>query len=171
MAIVKDFRKGALSSTAINNSGKYIGRHAYWRLYSIENIFRITIHSVLLSQGPYGHDWWDFAVDEDIRKRAKRFQENYQKKPWHGNPGAHAIYYIDLKDLGEIIRANANLFYAVISDLDKWLVGIEDIRLPRNVIAHMNFPSKIDMNRIDVFHEDCLKLIENLNKQGILVIP
>jgi hypothetical protein len=76
-----------------------------------------------------------------------------------------------LKDLNEIIRANANLFDPVIPDLDKWMLGIEELRLPRNVVAHMNFPSSTDKKRIDVFYEDYLNLVTLVQSKIGLKIP
>ena len=169
MPIAQDFRLSSFNLPAVGNSGKLIGRQTYWKLYYIENIFRVLIHSVLSVQIPT--DWWVVAVDGEIQKKAVRFQDNYLKKTWHGKPGTHGIYYIDLRDLNEILRANANLFVPVIPDLDKWLIGIEELRLPRNVVAHMNFPSKTDIKRIDVFYEDCISLVTHVQTKIALKIP
>jgi len=169
MPSVFDFRISLFDPTVIGNSGKYIGRRCYWKLYAIENFFRIIIHSILSIT--ISTDWWSTVVNKTIREKAKRFQENYLRKFWHGKPGAHGIYYVDLRDLNEIIRANAILFDPVIPDLDKWMIGIEELRLPRNIIAHMNFPSKTDVKRIDVFYEDCLNLMAILKTKLDLKIP
>ncbi len=170
MPNVSDFRLLPFDPQYIARGGKYIGSKTYWKLYSIENIFRIVIHSILSVQIS-GADWWDIAVDKDIRGKAERFKNNYLKKSWHGKPGSHNIYYIDLKDLNEIIRANANLFDPVVPNLDKWMVGIEELRLPRNVVAHMNFPSDTDMKRIDVFYDDCLNLMTIVQSKISLLVP
>ncbi len=169
MASVLDFRLSKFDLNGVSKSGRFIGRQTYWKLYCIENIFRVVIHSVLTLE--ILPDWWTVAVDQDIQKKALRFQSNYLNKGWHGKPGTHGIYYIDLKDLNEIIRANANLFSPVIPDLDKWIIGIEELRLPRNVVAHMNFPTKTDMKRIDVFYDDCLYLITLVQNRIELKIP
>lgn len=169
MPAAQDFRLSQFDVSAVGKGGRFIGRQTYWKLYSIENIFRVVIHSVLSVQFP--QDWWTGAVDGIIQGKALRFQRNYLSKGWHGKPGTHGIYYVDLKDLNEIIRANANLFTPVIPDLDKWIVGIEDLRLPRNVVAHMNFPTKTDIKRIDVFYDDCQHLISVLQNKIALMIP
>ncbi len=171
MPKVTDFRQLPFDTGAITAGGKYIGRKTYWKLYAIENIFRIVIHSILSVQIPKPDNWWDVAVDDAIKQKAERFKMSYLRKTWHGKPGAHDIYYIDLKDLNEIIRANANLFDPVIPNLDHWMLGIEDLRLPRNVIAHMNFPTANDVKRIDVFYEDCLKLMSLVETKLSLLIP
>ncbi|MGH7595566.1 MAG: hypothetical protein ACREOI_04400 [bacterium] len=164
-----DFRISPFDRTSIGESGKYIGRQSYWKLYAIENFFRIIIHSILSMN--ISTDWWNAVVNKKIREKAERFQQNYVEKFWHGKPGAHGIYYIDLRDLNEIIRANAILFDLVIPDLDKWMLGIEELRLPRNVVAHMNFPSSTDKKRIDVFYEDCLTLVALVESKVELKIP
>lgn len=169
MPKVKDFRLASFDAHRLSSAGKYIGRQTYWKLYAIENIFRIIIHSVLSPEIP--GSWWDTAVDETIRKKAASFKNNYLKRAWHGKPGTHDIYYIDLKDLAEIIRVHSHLFITVIPDIDKWMVGIEDLRLPRNVVAHMNFPSENDIKRIDVFHNDCLALLAGVGSRIPLQIP
>ena len=171
MAPVKDFRLLSFDSKTLDRCGRYIGRETYRKLYTIENIFRVVINTILSVEIPLPDDWWQIAVDRDIRGKAERFQKNYLKKSWHGKPGAHGIYYIDLKDLNEILRANANLFDPVIPDLDKWMLGVEELRLPRNVVAHMNFPSKTDIKRIDVFYEDCLNLLTLVQGKITLKIP
>lgn len=169
MAALADFRLSQFDHNSVGKCGKYIGRQSYWKLYAIENFFRVVIHSVLSIQ--IRSDWWNIAVDETIRNKVERFQSNYLKKVWHGRPGTHGIYYVDLKDLNEIMRADSNLFDPVIPDLDKWIVGIEELRLPRNVIAHMNFPSKTDVKRIEVFYDDCLELVSLIQNKVELRIP
>lgn len=169
MAVARDFRLISFNRLAVDNSGKVIGRQTYWKLYFIENTFRVVIHTVLSVQ--ISNDWWTKAVDNEIQKKAIRFQNNYLKKTWHGKPGSHGIYYIDLGDINEILRANSHLFTPIIPNLDKWMIGIEELRLPRNVVAHMNFPSKTDVKRIDVFYDDCVELIELVQSKISLAIP
>jgi len=169
MAAVFDFRLSLFDISKVEKSGKLIGKQTFWKLYSIENIFRVVIHSVLSVQLP--PDWWALAVDKTTRDKAQRFQDNYLKKAWHGKPGAHHIYYIDLKDLNEIMRANSHLFKPVVPDFDKWILGIEELRLPRNVVAHMNYPSATDKARVDVFYDDCKVLVAEVQKKLALKIP
>lgn len=164
-----DFRHSSFDSEKLCRSGKYVGQRTYWKLYAIENIFRIVIHSVLSPEIPGG--WWDIAVDKTIKEKADFFKKNYLKRAWHGKPGTHDIYYIDLKDLAEIIRVHSHLFITVVPDIDKWMIGIEDLRLPRNVVAHMNFPSENDIKRIDVFYNDCLVMISGIQSKIPLLIP
>jgi len=163
MPRVIDFRKiPNPTSNNIDNSGKYIGKNNYWKLYSVENMFRVIVHSVLSVQ--ISSDWWDTATDELVRKKAKKYKEKYLIRPWYTNQGSHDIYYIDLFDLEEIMRVNLHLFDVIIEDADQWIVKIEGVRLPRNIIAHMNFPSSNDANRIDVLYNDTINLFKYIQK-------
>lgn len=165
MPRVFDFRTiPNFTNNDIDNSGKNIGKNNYWKLYSIENMFRVIIHSVLSVQ--ISSNWWDIATDEPTRNKAKRYREKYLTRPWHTNQGSHDIFYVDLFDLEEIIRANLHLFEIVIEDTDQWIVKIEGIRLPRNVIAHMNFPNNNDIKRIDVLYDDTVNLFKYIQKNS-----
>ena len=44
----------------------------------------------------------------------------------------------------EILRANSNLFLKVVPDTDEWIVTLEAIQVPRNLVGHMNFPNAFD---------------------------
>lgn len=172
MPPIRDFRILAqFDQKAVDTSGKSVGKRVYWKLYVIENLYRIIIHSILSSQ--ISQNWWCFATDSGIQSKAEGFKKKYLSRPWHTTPGPHEIYYVDLYDLNEIIRANSHLFSPVIQDIDQWIVKIESIRLPRNVVAHMNFPSQTDRQRIDTLYKDLKTLINFIQCQSsvILQIP
>lgn len=67
--------------------------------------------------------------------------------------------------------ANSNLFLPLIPDIDQWMARIEQIRLPRNVVAHMNWPSQTDRQRIDVFYNDVRSLAAHLGGTLRLSVP
>ena len=170
MAIASDFRNAVVFDlSSVRASGRDIGRNVYWKLYAIENVVRVIIHSVLSAQ--INTNWWATATDPTLQKKALGFRRKYTSRPWHTAPGNHDIYYVDLPDLNEIIRANSQLFLPVIPDIDQWMARIEQIRLPRNVVAHMNWPHATDRKRIDVFFEDLQSLAQSLGNQLKLAAP
>ncbi len=165
-----DFRSaGAFDLAGVDSSGRNVGRTVYWKLYAIENVIRVIIHSVLSMQ--IGADWWRLAVGPSLQKKAKRFRSTYTSSPWYSSPGTHAIYYIDLADLNEILRVNSNLFLPIIPDVDQWMARVEQVRLPRNVVAHMNWPKQVDRQRIDVFYSDVRSLASQLARSLQLSVP
>jgi hypothetical protein len=168
MTVGKDFRSAsAFDPGKVDESGRFLGRSAYWKLYFVENAFRVITDSVLSAQI---EDWWE-TVDLCIRQDAEKVKMDYLQNPEHSNPGNHMIYYVYLRPLGEIIRANAHIFRQVITNIDEWIVKIEQLRLPRNLVSHMNFPGKKDRDRIDAMYSECrslMKELENLQDSGIL---
>lgn len=158
MPRIYDFRSNPpFASKSLDSSGKHIGKHVYWKLYAIENAFRVIVHSVLSAQIPV-LDWWLTAVNQNIREKATGYKNRYLARPWHTAQGIHGIYYIDLLDLTEILRANRNLFSDVMPDIDQWILKIESVNLPRNIVAHMNFPDQNDRERIGVLYNDVVAL-------------
>ncbi|OGO38034.1 MAG: hypothetical protein A2Z03_04075 [Chloroflexi bacterium RBG_16_56_8] len=110
-------------------------------------------------------------MDRTIQRDSEQRQKRYLEKSPRSKSKLHGVYYVDLKDLNEIIRANANLFYPIVPDVDRWLVGVEELRLPRNVVAHMNFPNNLEIKRIDSFYNDCQKLIGQVQSKVDIRIP
>ena len=165
-----DFRKFAFKVPKVEATGKFVGGKTYWKIFAVENSFRVIIHSVLSAQ--IGSQWWNTAVDPKIQSRAQVFRQDYVRQPWHTSPGSHDIYYTHLRDLTEIIRANSHLFRPAIREVDQWIARIEQLRLPRNIVGHMNYPTRVDRKRVDVIHADTKALIRQLETTGLaLLIP
>lgn len=170
MSIVEDFRDYPFARSLVRKSGRYLGRHSYWKLYAIENFLRVMLHSILSVQ--IAVTWWDTAVDKNMKKDVERTKRAYAKKPFHTSPGKHEIYYLYLSDLNKIMVANSNLFLPVVPDIDSWIRKIEGIRIPRNLVGHMNFPNQTDRERIDKLYRELGRLVAKLDKKGFrLQIP
>jgi len=170
MPQVSDFRSYVFDRARVDAAGQSVGRRVYWRLYAIENLARVIVHSVLTAQ--VGAHWWSVAVDPKLRQRVARRMDEYANRPWHSTPGRHAIYYTFLSDLSKIIVANSHLFEPIIPDIDQWVARIEQVRLPRNIVGHMNWPSATDRQRIDVCHADLQQLVHHLTTRGVtLSVP
>lgn len=168
--MVVDFRTSSFDIAKVEASGRDVGRKVYWQLYVIENLVRIIVHSVLTAQ--LHANWWSVAVNQGIQNTAQRFKNQHAKRPWHSVPGSHDIYYVFLSDLNEIIRANKHLFQTVIPDIDQWIVEIERVRLPRNIVGHMNWPTSTDRQRISVLCADIKVLTNQISGSGMnLLIP
>lgn len=167
MSQLTDFRASArFSPKRIKKSGSGIGKTIYPRLYTVENLLRILIHSTLSAQ--LGQTWWQIAVDPRVQKKISGFQSMYARRPWHTNPGKHEIYYMDLFDLIELLRVNGHIISIIVVDIDQWVAKLESIRLPRNVVAHMNFLSAKDRSRIDTLHSDLMVLFQTIEKSKTL---
>lgn len=167
MPTAVDYRTLPFSITAIGDSGKYLGRSAYWRLYVIENLVRVLVHSVLTAQ--IGPTWWTIAVDPKTNQKIQLVKQDYAKQPHHSSPGTHNIYYLFLPDLHKIILANSHLFRPLIPDIDQWVLRLEDVRLPRNIVGHMNWLNTADEQLIDALYSDLRALIRKLPRSGMSI--
>jgi hypothetical protein len=75
-----------------------------------------------------------------------------------------------LTDLTDILRVNSHLFLPVIADTNNWIALLEAIRVPRNLVGHMNFPNAFDKAAIDAAYVKLPSLMAQLTTSGISVI-
>lgn len=165
-----DFRTRPFHMTTIGDSGRNIGSSVYWKLYAIENLLRVIIHSVLTAQiGPH---WWSLVADPKLQGNVQRIEQDYARKPRHSPPGRHYIYYVFLRDLNRIVLASINHFRPIIPDIDQWLSRLENIRLPRNIVGHMNWPNAFDRQMIDQTYLQMKTLFREFSRSGPpIIIP
>jgi hypothetical protein len=168
MPVVRDFRSASFRLDLIDRCGRYVGSKLYWKLYAVENTIRIVIHSVLTAQ--VGPSWWAIAVSPAIVLKAAKFRGSYAAKPRNAIPGASDIHLVFLSDLTEILRANSNLFLPVVPDTNHWISTLESIRVPRNLVGHMNFPNTFDKNAIDSAYSQLPSLLAHLATHSVPVL-
>lgn len=168
MAGIQDFRSFPFSRPRVESCGRYLGHHTYWKLYAVENYLRVILHSVLSAQ--IAPDWLDQSIDAPTKRRVENLKRDYLKRGIHTSPGRHDIYYLYLSDLTKIMAATRNLVIKVLPDVDSWIVKIENARIPRNLVGHMNFPDLADRHRIDTLHRELGALMLRLEFRSGLKI-
>jgi hypothetical protein len=169
MPAIRDYRQSAYDFSNVKASGQNIGRTVYWKLFAIENAVRVIIGSILHAQ--VGKDWWTIATSDDTQRKAARNKQRYASYPWFTTQGQHEIYYLDLADYNEILRDNSHLFLPIVPNVDEWIARIEQVRLPRNVVAHMNWIHATDRQRIDLVYTDVQALERHVSAQVSMHIP
>ena len=163
-----DFRTLPFDLNKVDASGKNVGGKVYWKLYAIENLIRIVVHSVLTAQ--LGPTWWSIAVDPTTQKEVERLKRSYGKKPWYSTPGKHEIYYLVLSELTKVLTTNSNQFKPTHSRHRPVDRQLEHIRVPRNIVGHMNWLTNTDRGRIDVCYADVQQLIDHLARNPQLTL-
>jgi hypothetical protein len=139
-------------------------------LYAIENLFRIIVHSVLTVQ--IHPNWWSYVISNYKDGKVQAIKQDYANQPGSTLPGSHDIYYLFLSDLTKIISDHSHLFIVFIPDINQWIIKLEQVRLPRNIVGHMNWPSVVDRSRIDKTYRDTKSLIRRFSNSGInIIIP
>jgi hypothetical protein len=78
----------------------------------------------------------------------------------------HAIYYVFLKDLADLMEKELTAFEPVFKDAAIWVARIREVRLPRNIVGHMNWPQPQDTQRIDALYRDLQKLLRLIIASG-----
>lgn len=170
MSTQLDYRTLPLKIHCVADSGKYIGKRPYWRLYVIENTFRIIIHSVLLIQ--LGPNWLSKVIDPKKYQQLQDRKRDYISQPQHSFPGNHDIYFLFLPDLSRIMLEKSHLFIPAIPDINNWVIRLESIRLPRNVVGHMNWLIPQDIQEIDTLYLDIKNLYRRLERSNLqLIVP
>jgi hypothetical protein len=170
MPIVRDFRRYLYQPARVDRCGRDVAKVGYWKLYSLENTFRVVINSVLLSQ--IGQNWWMTGVDPNTVRKAQTRRARYTARPRHANPGPHDIYLVDLFDLIDILRVNNHLFLPIIPETNQWLATLESVRFSRNLVGHMNFPNAYDRQVIDSAYQQLPSLMGRLSASNVpIVIP
>jgi len=102
--------------------------------------------------------------------KAAKFRASYSAKPKNASPGTSDIHLVFLSDLTEILRANSNLFLPVVPDTNQWISTLEAIRVPRNLVGHMNFPNTFDKNAIDSAYLQLPSLLGHLATRSVPVL-
>jgi hypothetical protein len=157
-----DYRNFNWNTALLIRYGKTLGKDHYWKVYVLENIIRVIIHSVLAIQ--VGPDWWDRVVDPRICGTAASIRNNYLTQTPSRNPGRHDIYCTYLPNLGRILFDNKGYFYPLLPEVEKVIIGLERIRLPRNLIGHMNVLTGIDKRSITNFYKLSILMAKKLER-------
>ncbi len=163
-----DFRTQNFDIANITRSGKFLGRRYYWRLHLIENAMRILLNTVLTTQ-LQTKDWFLIVADDTIRGKVNYVKNDYSSYPAHNSPGGHEIYYLFLPDLTKILTLNSHHFVTLIPAIDGWIAQLESIRLPRNLVGHMNWPNAHDLVLIEQTYLDIKRLIRHLQRAGVIM--
>lgn len=107
-------------------------------------------------------DWWVTQIPVDIRKKAEHVKTHdknsvnqYAKKP-------HPIDYVDFIDYAAIVtsKTNWNAFEEVFEDKHAVLVKFNELRPIRNAIKHSRNVSPSQMQRLQLYSNDLMDLIE-----------
>jgi hypothetical protein len=157
-----DYRNFNWNTTVLTSYGKQLGKDHYWKIYVLENTIRVIIHSVLAIQ--VGPDWWNKVVDPRIRGTAVTIRNKYLTQTPSRNPGRHDIYCTYLPNLGRILFDNKGAFYPLLPEVEKIIIGLERIRLPRNLIGHMNVLTARDKRSITNFYKLCTSTVRKLER-------
>lgn len=130
---------------------------AYAALYVLENNLRDFMERKL--RQTYGNEWWEKGIPNSIRREVeKRKLDN--RRPWHHLSVASPMALTGFPDIANIISTNwKECFEGVFRDLERVRVTLNELELPRNIIAHCNPLTEDEKSHFMVNTNTVLKMI------------
>lgn len=132
----------------------------YPYFYVFENSVRNVIQRIM--EKNYGQDWWNIKASGPMKKKADTRMAQEGRNRWHGRRGVHAIYYVDIEDLADIITTHWHDFEKIFPSQHWVKANIEIITLSRNVVAHNNPLSDDDIDSVKVRFREWTNQIKDI---------
>lgn len=144
--------------TDILDKGKEMAE-AYLYLYVVENYLRLFIEKV--AQNRFGAEFFgSLKLSTNVQKGIEVRKKEEAKNAWISIRGGSELFYLDFKDLGDIILNNWELFKPYFPD-QSWINSkISELGDCRNLVAHNSF---IDKHERDVIRVNFNSIVRQLN--------
>lgn len=130
----------------------------YKIFYILENDIRNLVEEALLDA--MGDSWWDSATPQVIRENVRRIMERETDEGLIIRSDRE-IEYTNFGELGEIIKANWQVFAGIFSSTN--IVGVQRVikklNLARGPIAHCNLLGEDEVVRLKLTVRDWYKLM------------
>lgn len=144
-------------SSEVRDNAVVMAEH-YKLFYMLENDIRRLIEDTL-SEEHKGADWWDTYAPQSAKDE---YRANLQREREAGfTPRSdNQLDYITFGQLGDIIRANWNLFGGILSNqkaLGRVMYSLNNLRGP---IAHCGILAEDEVDRLKLTVKDWFRLLE-----------
>jgi len=152
----------------IKDKGKEMSE-VYTYLYCVENSLRLFIEKNFLLK--IGNQYWSkIAIPNSVKKSIQVRKDLEGKNLWIGIRGNSELFYLDFKELSNIIISNWDLFKEYFPD-QHWLnVKIEELGNCRNLIAHNSYISALERDVIRLNYNQILKQIAIVDEKKATII-
>lgn len=130
----------------------------YLYLYCIENTIRLFIEKVCTEV--YGSAYFSkISVSPKIATEIHNRKLNAEKNKWLSVRGDSDLYYIDFKDLGELIANNWNIFERYFPGQNWIKQKVDELGNIRNIVAHNSFIGEHEKEMLRINFHTILKQI------------
>lgn len=118
-------------------------------LYVFENSARDIIARVL--EANLGADWWDKVAYSELKREVKRRRTQEGEEAWHSKRADNPLAYLDLGHLSDLVgKPTVWPYFQEIFPRDNWFSAVvDDLKVSRRVIAHMNPLSEDDIKQVE----------------------
>lgn len=129
---------------------------AYVILYCLENLLRDFIDKTLTKY--IGEDFENkIFISNDVKKNAKSRKNDESKKAWLPLRGDKLVFYLDFKDLGDVIANNWESFKTLFPN-QPWIKSkIDELYDIRNLVAHNSLLNDTAFKALEVDYEQIVQ--------------
>lgn len=129
---------------------------AYVILYCLENLLRDFIDNTLTKY--IGEDFENkIFISNDVKKNVKSRKNDESKKVWLPLRGDKLVYYLDFKDLGDVIANNWESFKTLFPN-QPWIKSkIDELYDIRNLVAHNSLLNDTAFKALEVDYEQIVQ--------------
>ena len=141
----------------IKSKGKEMSE-VYSYLYCIENTLRIFIQKI--GKEKYGQEFFDsLSISSSVRKKIEQRKLEEEKNQWICVRGDSDLYYLDFKELGDIIINNWNDFKTYFPDQSFVTSKINELGRCRNLVAHNSMITESEKDLLRLYYNQFLSQI------------
>ena len=131
----------------------------YIYLYCIENSLRAFIEKI--AKENYGDDYLkNLNINTDMIKKIENRKKSKEKIKWLSVRGDSIIFYLDLDDLGKIIRNNWDIFKPYFESQEWIVTNINEIAECRNPVAHHSY---LEEHERDIIRTNFIKILRQIS--------
>lgn len=132
----------------------------YTYLYCVENSLRAFIEKIATQN--YGDDYMEnLKLNTDMKKKIENRKKSKEKIKWLGVRGDSDIFYLDLDDLGAIIRNNWDIFEQYFESQEWIVTNINEIAECRHPVAHNSYLKGYER---DVIRINFVKIMKQISE-------
>lgn len=140
---------------------KYKGKEmseVYSYLYCIENTLRLFIEQI--GKNNFGNAFFEnLTISSSVRKKIEQRREEENKNQWLCIRGNSDLFYLDFKELGDIIVNNWLIFKGFFPEQAFVTSKINELARCRNLIAHNSMITQSEKDLLRLYYNQFLSQI------------
>lgn len=130
----------------------------YSYLYCIENTLRVFIEQI--GKDKYGDDYFNLlAISNSVKQKIKQRKEEEKKNQWLCIRGNSDLFYLDFKELGDIIVNNWEIFKVFFPEQAFVTSKISELARCRNLVAHNSMITNSEKDLLRLYYNQFLSQI------------
>lgn len=147
----------------IRNKGQEMSE-VYSYLYCIENTLRVFIEQI--GKENHGDDYFNiFTISRSVRQKIAQRKEEETKNQWLCIRGDSDLFYLDFKELGDIIVNNWLVFKSYFPDQAFVSSKINELARCRNLVAHNSLVTSSERDLIRLYYNQFLSQINGVRHE------